>query len=118
MFLVFACEHCEKRIRVDARSQGRRGRCGNCGQVMRIPRVEAPDRAPPTAPAPAPARGVGAPSRPPPPAPPPEIFRPPPVLEDPAPPEHHVYDEEPSRFDLIEEDDVSEAAVPAPPEVE
>jgi hypothetical protein len=85
---------------------------------MRIPRVEAPDRGPTTAPARAPAPGAEAPFRLSPPEAPPEIFRPPPMLEDPEHPEHHMYDEEPSRFDLIEEDDVSEAAVPAPPEIE
>ena len=110
MFLVFACEHCGKRIRVDARSQGRRGRCGNCGQVMRIPHVEAPAHTPATA--------AEAPFRLSPPEPPPEVSRPPPVLEDPAHHERPVDDEEPSRFDLIEEDDDTATAIPASPEIQ
>jgi hypothetical protein len=110
MFLVFACEHCGKRIRVDARSQGRRGRCGNCGQVMRIPHVEAPAHAP--------APAAEAPFRLSPPEPPPEVPRALPVLEEPEHAQRYVDDEEPSRFDLIEDDDGSETASPAPPEIE
>ena len=32
MLMLFTCEHCGKRIKVDARMQGRQGRCSNCGQ--------------------------------------------------------------------------------------
>jgi hypothetical protein len=53
-----------------------------------------------------------------PPEPRPEVFREPPILEDPAHPERYVYDEEPSQFELIEEDDGSEPAIPASPEIQ
>ena len=37
MSIIFTCENCGKRFKVDERSQGRRGRCSVCGHVMRIP---------------------------------------------------------------------------------
>jgi predicted Zn finger-like uncharacterized protein len=45
MLLIFTCEHCGKRFKVDERSRGKRGRCSHCGQVMMIPRVEASEHA-------------------------------------------------------------------------
>jgi DNA-directed RNA polymerase subunit RPC12/RpoP len=39
MSIMFRCENCGKRFKVDERSQGRRGRCLYCGHVMRIPGV-------------------------------------------------------------------------------
>ena len=59
MSILFTCENCGKRFKVDERSQGRRGRCSHCGHVMRIPgsvgaehahppaRATAPDGEPP-----------------------------------------------------------------------
>ena len=58
MLMLFTCEHCGKRIQVDARMQGRRGRCSHCGQVMKIPRVEEPG------PPPVPAGGTVRPDEP------------------------------------------------------
>jgi DNA-directed RNA polymerase subunit RPC12/RpoP len=40
MLLIFTCESCGKRFKVEERSQGKRGRCANCGHVMRIPRSD------------------------------------------------------------------------------
>ena len=37
MSIMFTCENCGKRFKVDERLQGRRGRCSHCGHVMRIP---------------------------------------------------------------------------------
>jgi predicted Zn finger-like uncharacterized protein len=37
MSIIFTCENCGKRFKVDERSQGRRGRCSHCGHVMKIP---------------------------------------------------------------------------------
>ena len=37
MAIIFTCENCGKRFKVDERSQGRRGRCSVCHHVMRIP---------------------------------------------------------------------------------
>src|ERR1700677_4199190 len=55
MSIIFTCENCGKRFKVDERSQGRRGRCSHCGHVMRIPgagvseRAHTPDAATPDA---------------------------------------------------------------------
>ena len=57
MLMLFTCEHCGKRIKVDARMQGRKGRCSNCGQAMRIPRADEPH--PPPLPAAEPAHAAG-----------------------------------------------------------
>jgi predicted Zn finger-like uncharacterized protein len=145
MLMLFTCEHCGKRIRVDAQSQGRRGRCSNCGHVMIIPHVEAhgaaqahahahaaagepthahaPAADPAHATAHGPAHGHAAEPESEPgfrlsaPEPRPEVFRAPPVLEDPAHPERHLDDEAPSSFELIDDDGPGEA-VNAPPEIE
>ena len=53
MLIIFTCENCGKRFKVDERLQGKRGRCSHCGHVMRIPEAEVP-RKPPTATAPPP----------------------------------------------------------------
>jgi hypothetical protein len=37
MSIVFTCENCGRRFKVDDRSQGRRGRCSTCRHAMRIP---------------------------------------------------------------------------------
>jgi predicted Zn finger-like uncharacterized protein len=128
MLMLFTCEHCGTRIRVDARSQGKRGRCSNCGQVMRIPHIESPAQphapahahahapAPPHATEPAPASE--APFRLSPPEPRPEVFREPPVLVDPAHLHPHIDDEPPSQFELLEEDADPETALPVSPEIQ
>jgi hypothetical protein len=36
MLLIFGCEHCGKRFRVDDRYQGRKGRCKYCHEVVVI----------------------------------------------------------------------------------
>ena len=36
MLIIFPCEKCGRRFRVDEKSRGRRGRCAHCGHVMRI----------------------------------------------------------------------------------
>jgi hypothetical protein len=56
MLILFTCEHCGKRIKVDARMEGRRGRCSNCGHEMRIPRAHEPQ--PPPLPGAAPVRAA------------------------------------------------------------
>lgn len=43
MSIIFTCENCGKRFKVDERSQGRRGRCSVCRHVMRIPGAPADD---------------------------------------------------------------------------
>src|SRR5271170_581270 len=43
MLLIFTCENCSKRFKVDERLQGKKGRCTHCGHAMRIPRVEVTD---------------------------------------------------------------------------
>ena len=55
MLLIFTCENCGKRFKVDERSQGKRGRCSHCGHKMRIPKVEVPEAAHATAAAATPA---------------------------------------------------------------
>jgi hypothetical protein len=51
MAIIFTCENCGKRFKVDERSRGRRGRCAYCGHVMRIPGTGVTEHA--TTPAPA-----------------------------------------------------------------
>src|ERR1700733_10995507 len=51
MSIIFTCEKCGKRFKVDERSQGRRGRCSHCGHVMRIPGAGVSEHAHATAPA-------------------------------------------------------------------
>jgi hypothetical protein len=48
MPIIFTCEKCGNRFKVDERMHGRKGRCSHCGQVMKIPgeRVAAPAHAP------------------------------------------------------------------------
>ncbi len=142
MLMLFTCEHCGKRIQVDARMQGRRGRCSHCGQEMRIPRVEATqppplpgagaapsdDRARPAAREAARARTrPGAPSaedafRLSPPEPRPEVslahFQQPPVLTEPEQLYRYVGTEAPSEFELLSEDGPPGADALASPEVQ
>jgi hypothetical protein len=40
MLLIFTCENCHRRFKVDESSQGKRGRCSYCRHVMRIPRAD------------------------------------------------------------------------------
>jgi hypothetical protein len=128
MLMLFTCEHCGKRIQVDARMQGRRGRCSHCGQEMRIPRVDAspPPPLPGAGPVPSaegdraaargPARTKARPREPSadggfrlsPPEPRPEVslahFQQPPVLTEPEHLHRIVGAEPPSEFELLSED--------------
>jgi hypothetical protein len=142
MLMLFTCEHCGKRIQVDARMQGRRGRCSHCGQEMRIPRVEHPQ--PPPLPGAEPARSderarsvpsEPARSRDHPRAPSadgafrlsapearPEVslahFQQPPVLTEPEELHRHVGDEVPTAFELLAEDGPAGMDALASPEVQ
>jgi hypothetical protein len=122
MLMLFTCEHCGKRIQVDARMQGRRGRCSHCGREMRIPRVDEPQ--PPPVPsgdqARETAREAGRPRAHPrapsgdggfrlsAPEPRPEVslahFQQPPVLTEPEQLHRHVGAEAPSAFELLADD--------------
>ena len=53
MSIMFTCENCGKRFKVDERSHGNRGRCSVCHHVMRIPGSAAMERVHVQAPAPA-----------------------------------------------------------------
>ena len=99
MLLIFTCEHCGKRFRVDERSQGKRGRCSYCGHKMRIPRVDAPEHAHTATPTATPEAAAEAPFRLSPPEPRPLI----PELTPPAaapPPAHHAAEPHHSVFHL------------------
>lgn len=143
MLMLFTCEHCGKRIQVDARMQGRKGRCSKCGQAMRIPRVDATQ--PPPLPTAAAARPVEdhhahahTPAHVEPPVPPadaaaspfrlsppearPEVgrtyFDVPPVLTEPEHVHHHLVDDEaPSSFELLVDDSEPADQALASPEV-
>jgi hypothetical protein len=141
MLMLFTCEQCGKRIKVDARMQGRRGRCTNCGREMRIPRADEPH--PPPLPAAEPARAAGH-ARTPAPEPahakqpanapaakspfrlsapeerpelPNTYFHEPPVLTEPEHLHRHVA-EAPSEFELLVDDDRREDEALASPEVQ
>jgi hypothetical protein len=140
MLMLFTCEHCGKRIKVDARMQGRKGRCSNCGQPMKIPRVDEPH--PPPLPAEGPTRAAGpAPAHEPahgehpahaaaseasfqlsPPEQRPEVgttyFHQPPVLTEPEHLHRHVGVEAPSEFELLAEDARLEDETLASPEIQ
>jgi hypothetical protein len=45
MLIIFTCESCGRRFRVDEKSRGKRGRCAHCGHVMRIPQFAAAHQA-------------------------------------------------------------------------
>jgi hypothetical protein len=116
MFLLFTCEHCGARIKVDGRSQGKRGRCSQCGQVMIIPHMEA--HAPPKlAHAPETARDSDAPFRLSPPDERPHGSHVPPVLVEPQHLDQHADAEGLSGFELIAGDANPEEATLASPEV-
>ncbi len=140
MLMLFTCEHCGKRIKVDARMQGRKGRCSNCGQTMRIPRTDEPH--PPPLPTAEPARAAGqvpphepahaehhthaaasdVPFQLSPPEQRPEVattyFHQPPVLTEPEHLHHHIGAEAPSEFELLAEDARAEDEVLASPEIQ
>ncbi len=116
MFMLFTCEHCGTRIKVNGRSQGKRGRCSKCGQVMIIPHMESQ---PPAVPAHAreAARQSDAPFRLSPPDDRPRVAHGPPVLVEPHHLEHHATPEGFSEFELIAGDANPEEASLASPEV-
>ena len=132
--MLFTCEHCGKRIKVAARSQGKRGRCSNCGQVIVIPHFAGDTHAtdsthaqvtepPPSrthAHAHEPISSSDAPFRlsPPESRPGPGVMRDPPVLVEPTHLERHVTAEVFSEFELIAEDDNPESAALASPEIQ
>jgi hypothetical protein len=142
MLMLFTCEHCGKRIQIDARMQGRRGRCSHCGQEMRIPHVETSqpppvpgaERAPSHDRAQAPTRESARAKAPPraqsadggfrlsAPEPRPEVslvhFQQPPVLTEPEHLHRHVGAEAPSEFELLGDDDRPEEEALASPEVQ
>ncbi len=142
MLMLFTCEHCGSRIKVDAQMQGRRGRCSHCGQEMRIPRLAEPQPPPvPTAEldragdrsralAREPARHRsqrGAPSddggfRLSPPEPRPEVslahFQQPPILTEPEHLHRIVGAETPSEFELLSDDGPPGSDALASPEVQ
>jgi hypothetical protein len=139
--MLFTCEHCGKRIKVEAQVQGQRGRCSHCGQEMKIPRIDEPqppplpaaepvspdDRAGTAALEPARAEAhAGTPSaegtfRLSPPEPRPEVslvlFQQPPVLTEPEQLLRYVGDEAPSEFELLSEDGSPGADALASPQV-
>jgi hypothetical protein len=143
MLLVFACEICGKRFKVDERSRGKRGRCSHCGHVMRIPQLnEAPGAvaSPPPVPAPAPVAAAAAVTEPafklsPPesrpamhteePRLPPEPVPARPVgphssvfgLASPVPANRQRPGDQHIRFDLVDEDADPAAIVPVSPEI-
>jgi predicted Zn finger-like uncharacterized protein len=110
MFMLFTCEHCGARIKVDGRSQGKRGRCSKCGHVMVIPHIEAHAHEP--------AHASDAPFRlSPPDERPAAVHVPPPILVEPEHLERHVTSEEFHEFELTAGDANPEAAALASPEV-
>ncbi len=127
--MLFSCHHCGKRIKIDARFQGKRGRCSNCGQVMVIPHMETdsptatpahahrPAAPPARAHAPQPAHASDAPFRLSPPDERPSASHVPPVLVEPEHLERHATAEGFSEFDLIAGDDNPEEAALASPAV-
>jgi hypothetical protein len=140
MLMLFTCEQCGKRIKVDARMQGRKGRCSNCGREMRIPRAD--ETHPPPLPTAKPAHVAGpgpvaepahaerpthavaadAPFRLSPPEQRPEVattyFHQPPVLTEPEHLHRHIGEEAPSEFELLADGGGPEDQALASPEVQ
>ena len=130
--MLFTCERCGKRIKVDVRSRGKRGRCSHCGQVMVIPHSEGDAHAPGPArphahgPPPLPSHAhahepsptADAPFRLNPPEPRPGDSHAPPILVEPAHLERHATAEGFSEFELIAEDTNPETAALASPEIQ
>ena len=111
MFILFTCEQCGSRIKVDGRSAGKRGRCGKCGHVMVIPHAEA--RAPAE-----PARTPDAPFRlSPPDERPAPAHVPSPILVEPDQLERHITPEGFSEFELIASEANPDDAAFTSPEV-
>lgn len=130
MLMLFTCEHCGARIKVDARMQGRRGRCRHCGQEMTIPRVDEPSPPPVPAAEPVPPAGRSRTTTPEPdagfrlspPEPRPRIspahFQHSPVLTEPEHLHRIIGAESPSEFELLGDDSPLGSEVLASPEVQ
>ena len=135
MLMLFTCEHCGKRIQVNARMQGRKGRCqqlragdaGSRGSMRGIRRRSRPRSRPmrsTTRHAPAHPHGptADAPFQISAPEPRPEVgatyFNQPPVLTEPEHLHRHVGEEAPSEFELLVDDARPDDAVLASPEVQ
>ena len=135
MSIIFTCENCGKRFKVNERSQGRRGRCSHCRHVMRIPGARVSEH--PQTPAPAATPDDDAPFKLSPPEPHPqarELILPPttylashqwvgpdhtqfapasslPATEHPHEHEPHIH------FELLDDDADPASVVPASPEI-